>query len=196
MTSSEKPVNRHARFGLRGPYDLLRKMSHDWKRMRRYCANGRPECSFAALDFAISAWSMVDWIKEYVSHEDLKRIIGFDERGEGFSKQYYDFITKKIYKLRLCKEIANGSKHFIVSNNPDLTIKTKSSPFIRFQITSEDEIDTRYLRYYLRIREDGNLYYADEVFRKTWMSWRNFLKKEDIDQGSGEEVHLHTPEMP
>ena len=196
MLPSEKPVNRHARFGLRGPNDLLRKMAHDWKRMRRYCADGRPECSFAALDFAISAWSMVDWVKEYLPRKDLERMISFEEKSGDFSKKYYEFMLSRIYGLRLCKEIANGSKHFFVSKNPDVTIITKSSPIMRFRTSSEDILNLIGTKYYLKVKTENSTFYADDLFRKTWISWWKFLKKEGIDQRPGQEVHLHTPELP
>lgn len=81
-------------FHLQSPRDLLGKLEHDFLRMQ-----AAPLDSYAAFDFFVSAWHMLDWIH-------------FDPADPKRSEQDRQAEVKSRAILRLCAHLANGSKHF------------------------------------------------------------------------------------
>ena len=70
-------------FALRTPADMLAKLRHDYQRLKT-----NPVDSYAAWDFFVTAFHMNDWTQVRPRHSSEKKL------------------------LRVCAQIANGSKHF------------------------------------------------------------------------------------
>ncbi len=73
---------------LKSPPDLLRKIQHDFQRLRV-----APADTYAAFDFFVSAYHLLDWL-----HPN-------DEAGR-FAEENSQPL------LQVCSHIANGAKHF------------------------------------------------------------------------------------
>jgi hypothetical protein len=82
-------TRRFKGFGsLKTPIDLLQKIRHDFERLREV-----PDDIYAAFDFFVSAYHMLDWLHP---DDDTGRIA---EEG-------------KFPLLQVCSHLANGAKHF------------------------------------------------------------------------------------
>lgn len=73
---------------LRTPRDLLQKVRHDYQRLR-----SNPEDVYAAFDFFVSAYHILDWLHP----------------GDGASRKAEE---DRDLLLQVCSHIANGAKHF------------------------------------------------------------------------------------
>lgn len=76
-------------FSLKTPRDLFTKLKADHKRIE-----ADPLDTYAAFDFCVSAWHLVDW--KYPNGQDPARI---------------DFL-QRLPILRVCEHLAVGAKHF------------------------------------------------------------------------------------
>ena len=76
---------------LKTPIDLLQKIRHDFKRL-----SDAPDNVYAAFDFFVSAYHMLDWLHP---NDDAGR------RAE----------ENKCPLLQVCSHLANGAKHFEAS---------------------------------------------------------------------------------
>jgi hypothetical protein len=95
-------------FGLTSPLDLLDKLRYDFKRLK--ADEGQQAMLYTAWDFFVTAYSLVDWVK---NHKGMTRV------------QADPLYAPRIIKI--CGDIANGSKHFHL-DNPNPTAKTHSAP--------------------------------------------------------------------
>ena len=102
----QKPIET-ARFQMEGPGDLLRKLNYDLQRIAT--AKKRSHAAFAVFDFATTAWSIADWSWEAVKvrRSDLTKTLFLDS-----------LFLKAIPEMEVCRLIATGAKHFIVSKDP------------------------------------------------------------------------------
>jgi hypothetical protein len=73
---------------LKTPLDLLQKIKHDFKRL-----GDDPGNTYAAFDFFVSSYHMIDWLHPNDRH-------GRDSEEKG------------CLLLQICSHIANGAKHF------------------------------------------------------------------------------------
>jgi len=79
-------------FRLQTPPDLLSKLRHDFGRLEK-----DPLDEYAAFDFFVTAYHLLDWIypdAEDVHNRDIRRQVEQDNA-----------------LLQVCSHIANGSKH-------------------------------------------------------------------------------------
>jgi len=80
-------------FQLRGPQDLLDKLRHDYRRL-----NDNPQDAYAAFDFFVTASHMHEWWLRYGA------------------KWEPPTDPKEAAIFRLCGEVGNGAKHFVLEN--------------------------------------------------------------------------------
>ena len=96
-------------FGLTSPRDLLDKLMYGFKRLK--ANEGQQAMLYTAYDFFVTAYSLVDWAKK---HKPMT------------SAQAATLYDKMIIKI--CGDIANGSKHFRRDKPPKTTLKPHSAP--------------------------------------------------------------------
>jgi hypothetical protein len=96
-------------FGLTKPHDLLDKLMYDLKRLKADA--GQQAMLYTAYDFFVTTYSLVDWEK---NHKQMT------------SAQATTLYNQMIIKI--CADIANGSKHFRRDKEPKTTLKTHSAP--------------------------------------------------------------------
>jgi hypothetical protein len=76
-------------FALKTPRDLFAKLESDFERVKR-----DPVDSYAAFDFCVSAWHLVDW--KFPDAQDPARFA----------------FLQRFPILRICEHLAVGAKHF------------------------------------------------------------------------------------
>jgi hypothetical protein len=96
-------------FGLTSPRDLLDKLMYDFKRLK--ADEGRQAMLYTAYDFFVTAYSLVDWEKKHKHMTSAQ------------ATTLYDSMI-----IKICGDIANGSKHFRRDRPPTTTMKTHSAP--------------------------------------------------------------------
>ena len=92
-------------FGLSDSRDILEKLR--WELDTLFCRvrHDIRVCQYHAFNCAITAWHVTDWLWEDMS-EKLKR-----ERHWSTCKEFQNYVSEECPELKLCREIANGSKH-------------------------------------------------------------------------------------
>jgi hypothetical protein len=92
-------------FGLTSPLDLLDKLVYDFERLK--AEEGKQAVLYTAYDFFVTAYSIVDWVKNHKPKQ---------------------VTTPYPMIIKICGDIANGSKHFRRNRQPMTTLKTHSAP--------------------------------------------------------------------
>jgi hypothetical protein len=96
-------------FGLSRPDELLNKLEHDFQRLQ--ADDGQQMMLYTAFDFFVTAYSLVDWLQN--SGERTKAEVKV-LRGQMMTK--------------ICADLANGSKHFQLTQKPKTTLTTHAAP--------------------------------------------------------------------
>jgi len=167
--AAKTPSVETARFQMEGPGDLLPKLSHDLKRLTR--SQTRGEAAYAAFDFAVTAWSVIDW-----SWLALKK------RNTKLTKPILrDVILKNIPDLEVCRLIANGAKHFVVSDRPReietlvVSMRSKTAdPSGNGQVLSTHEA-------LALVHWNGETYACDSLFADIYVKLAQFLRTHHLD---------------
>jgi hypothetical protein len=95
-------------FGLNESDDLLNKLEHDFQRLQDDM--GQQAMLYTAFDFFVTAYSLVDWEKKY-------RVL----TPAAVAALYAPMLIK------ICADLANGSKHFQLTKPPPKTTLTTHS---------------------------------------------------------------------
>ena len=85
---------------LQTPGDLLEKMKHDLERLR-----ARPNDGYAAFDFFVAAYHMLDWVSPVPSRKA-------DIKAYGKAKARHKAITDRESLLLIAGHLADSGKHF------------------------------------------------------------------------------------
>jgi len=99
--------------------DLLQKIRHDHERLR-----SAPEDVYAAFDFFVSAYHMLDWL-----HPNEAAARKAEEEGNVL--------------LQVCSHIANGAKHFQATANTILPSQTCTRKRAHFSATPFNQTPSR-----------------------------------------------------
>jgi hypothetical protein len=97
-------------FGSNKPHELLKKLEHDFRRLQADA--GQQTMLYTAFDFFVTGYSLVDWEKKHkaLTHKALTQ--------EQVDALYQEMLIK------ICADLANGSKHFQLTNPPPKTTVT------------------------------------------------------------------------
>jgi hypothetical protein len=98
-----------AAFGLMDPAALLAKLYHDFKRLQ--ADEGQPTMLYTAFDFFVTAHSLIDWLKNSTT---------------GLTKTEVDKLRAPMI-VKICADVANGTKHFRRDKKPYTSTKTYST---------------------------------------------------------------------
>jgi hypothetical protein len=96
-------------FDLQTPQDLLRKLRHDFGRLKE-----SPVDSYAAFDFFVTAYHMLEW-----RYRDRNKP---EERTQTYEK-------KENWFLPVCRQLANGAKHFQAGGGAVKDTIVRQGPF-------------------------------------------------------------------
>jgi len=111
-------------FGLHDSRDMLEKLQ--WELNNLFCRQRHniSVCQYHAFNCAVTAWHVTDWLWQDIS-SSLELKTKLQEKIQNPLKKCKDFqryVRVDCNALRLCHQIANGSKHFLVERDPDSTI--------------------------------------------------------------------------
>lgn len=108
---------RQATLGIRSAADMLRKL--EWNLQQLNDLQGKANCEYAAVDVAMTAWHVVDWIASDV--EERKRwpriiselglnLAPTDSRKKKL-RTLQDYAVQNAQQMAIFRQIANASKH-------------------------------------------------------------------------------------
>jgi hypothetical protein len=103
-----------AAFGLMDPAALLAKLYHDFKRLQ--ADEGQQTMLYTAFDFFVTGYSLVDWITNSTS---------------GITEAERETLRAQLRSpmiVKICGDVANGTKHFRRDRKPQTTTTTHSAP--------------------------------------------------------------------
>jgi hypothetical protein len=145
-------------FSLRGPRDLLAKLKWDIEQLQLISSH-TVGYHYQAMNCAVTAWQMCDWV--YADLNESKRALFPRER------QFRDHIKAESNWLKICRELADASKHRNLKDSPSLEIGT---PLIDVFTTRNGETITQMQVY------DGNaIYSAEQVMWGAYGFWEEYL---------------------
>jgi len=106
-------------FGLENCRDLCEKLTREFKRLEN--ARDREEIADHAINFAITAWHLIDWI--WVAFERKDEYFAFTGTAKCESSKwkylsdFRKYIVEREPRLRYCGLFANSAKHLQLSND-------------------------------------------------------------------------------
>lgn len=137
MSTGDDSDGRGGWFELRDATDLLAKLRRDLRRVQE-----EPSDSFAAFDFFVTAWHLLDWLYPGRANDHVRAEVVRDEQ-----------------LLAVCQHIATGAKHFRVENRHTKSVRTTGQ-----QGTFDRTFDFTFDRVRLVLHLDGR---AAEEFGAT-----------------------------
>ena len=157
-------------FGLRDSRDILEKLRWELRNLFSRQRHDIAACQYHAFNCAVTAWHASDWLwQDLSSSPELKTKL--QEKIQQPLKtlnDFQDYVRFDCGALRLCHQIANGSKHFLVTRNPDSTISAVISDGKGYDYGNPIivEGDTRHM--------------ADKVFYEALFWFETFLREWNI----------------
>ena len=112
----EKEQDQKKTFSMSSTVDYLLKLDWEYKQMCKITDVAAPDMTYSFINFAVTAWHVVDWIKGDFGEERLMQI---GEEGQRLES----YVLQNEY-IAICREIANASKHFEITRKPNPTITT------------------------------------------------------------------------
>lgn len=104
-------------FSMETPADFMAKLR--WERRRLYAIpiSENPAFQYQAVNCAADAWHMADWVYHHLPSSEKQK----------FSKdtKFRDHIYNESRCLRICREIADATKHFDLKKKPHQDISTR-----------------------------------------------------------------------
>lgn len=159
---------RRYSFSLKTPSHLLAKLRRDFERLK---SSQELHQSDHAFNFAIAAWHMTDWVWKTTTDAQTR----FARSTLGTFQQ---MICDESEAIRLCKDLAEGSKHFAV-DKPDARAVVDSNVSATGAVLGaftlgHDKLGEEVLKIRLA---DGTSKRAEEVFAEALAYWKQFFHK-------------------
>jgi hypothetical protein len=145
-------------FEIRNSDDLLNKLKDDFNEFKNHQLSSR-----IAINCAMSAWHLTDWVFEEYNHK-----LGFEGKGSFRASLTCDSLT-------LMHDIANGSKHLKVSN-PKSGISESRLHEGDFALEDfcRDDFNVSRLELFMNNGDTVDFFYEIE---KTVDFWQEYLKE-------------------
>lgn len=188
--------NQNQTFGLKTPTDLYHKLIYDIERLRN--GSSSTAMAYAAMDCAIDATHLADWVLRAVDDDHHKRLTGtsIGQDGEVFLKGFNGKVDDRIPTLAYCRDIANRAKHVILTRSKPMDIKTgrsiKLNPPIDFRKEFPKNLTATPYAYI--IVGDEKCYVLD-LFEDAAAEWKTFLIEEGLFDHDLDD-HLNYPPDP
>ena len=131
---------------------------------------------YITFDCAVTAWSLVDRTYHDLSAEQLLRLAGETRRGTRPSTRFRHLIEVSISRLDLCRQLATGAKHFLISHRPNPNLRSRIETDIQHR-TCEDPCGQPIAAWTHRpfiTTGDGNVY-VNDLFTEIHCQWGRFL---------------------
>lgn len=164
ITSPGTPsLEQFKTFSLRGPRDLLAKLRWDIEQLQMILSE-TVGYHYQAMNCAVTAWQMCDWV--YADIRESKKAEFPRER------QFRDHIKAESNWLRICRELADASKHRKLTDSPEPDIGT---PYIDVFVTKSGEIVTQ-----MQVYDGTEIYSAEQVMWGAYYFWEEYLDKHGL----------------
>lgn len=116
-------------FGLRDSGDMINKLRWELSNLFWRQRYDIAVCQYHSFNCAVTAWHAIDWLWCDISNSQevlmkLQEETGKPLKGLG---DFQGYVRENCDALRLCHLIANGSKHFLVTRNPDPAVSAHMS---------------------------------------------------------------------
>ena len=165
-------------FGLRGPSDLLRKLSFDIRRLEH--AEYSDEARFAAFDCALASWHLVDWILNSVDDDGHLRLCG---KLRGVTRGFIEAQRSNLPLLEHCQQIANTGKHLVltlIKDDPLLHAKSSVRFHPPFDLSRPGSWGDSVARGVAVVEYAGEQHDASDFFRTVERDWSVLLEREGL----------------
>jgi len=166
-------------FGLHTPSDLLYKLQSDIDRLAEPAVVWSRHKRYAAIDCAVSCWSLVDWTLRSVTEQRRSDLCG----ARGGTRGFVETNSHRIPHLAHCQQIANAAKHLVLDRMPEdpLLSAVVSVRFDRpFQADAPETWNDLKASTYAHIVVDGVEHEAVGFFRAVQHGWARFLQDEGL----------------
>lgn len=161
--------------------DVWLKLRFDLDRLK--AARWTKELQYAALDSAIWAFHMIDWVLETVDDSAHVRLTGKSRGGKQVLEGFIETNAKALPTLPFLQQIANTGKHRVlrVSNDEPAWITGHTVRFAPpFNATDPQRKISISAVAYLRINETGEEMQVQTFFEAVLAQWEQFLKREKL----------------
>lgn len=168
-------------FGLRSSTDLYLKLVYDIERLRT--GRGTKELQYAAIDAAVTASHILDWVLKELEPEAYLRLTGLEKgkplppKDRGPIMRFIELKKETMPGINFCREIANTMKHMKLSLGSVMKGMAIGST-VKLQWTDNRITSTEAIAY-VQIKPDGEKINVIDLFQQTAEQWREFL----VDEG-------------
>ena len=135
-----------------------------------------PTSSRFAMNCALTGWHLREWIfNEYRSNRIIRDFKNINE--------FRKYLFKKCDDLKLFRDLADGSKHFLIDKRPFKVTKTEVRPS-GSELGFKNILETPTLIISFKISTVGAIVTFDDVLYVVTSFWHEFIKKElesDVD---------------
>ena len=164
-------------FGMRSAHDIFRKLCREKQRFESAGSDnaGRNNQVDAAVNFAITAWHITDWVWRRQEHELCKsfRVRSFREFQNEMRRQCPD--------LAVCDIIANAAKHGGAADKrrdrPGLETVLVAEPVAGGAAGVELIAELTDRRWSLNVRVDGKSQDLASLLASVFLFWHKFIQR-------------------
>jgi len=165
MTRQEQRAQKA--FGLRDSRDLLEKLRWELSNLFQRQRYDIAVCQYHAFNCAVTAWHMTDWLWHDInSSPTLKSKLQQKITPMNRCDEFQSYVRADCSALRLCYQIATGSKHCFMERNPDSTVEAK--------ITEGDNYGNPI------VIEGDTTHMAENLFWEALFWFKAFIREWDI----------------
>ena len=170
-------------FSLATPHHVLGKLHWEMENLQEHLRSSKNElfghlhASYMAFNFAVTAWHLCDWIWHSWAKEEQKQVMAnLDPKVQATSGNFLGTMSQRCRELRICQQIANGSKHMKYERADD-TIKAalKWKYIAREARNSRGEELPGSFVYSLLVVDNDRQRDAIEVFQTVLQFWNQQL---------------------
>jgi hypothetical protein len=146
--------------------------------------------AYCAFNCAVTAWHLADWVWKASTedqHADTLALLGTTPTGDD-EKDFGKFqtaIRKRSRPLHICRQLATGSKHMIVTRHHDPNVRAEMrwerEPARTGEIRANDPLVVDHYR--LVISDNGVERAAVNVFEDAFKDWEQFLGRWGFVEG-------------
>ncbi|MBX5160405.1 hypothetical protein HJB89_25305 [Rhizobium sp. NZLR8] len=167
-------------FGLASSTGLYLKLMFDIERLK--AGGGTKAVQYAAMDAAVTASHILDWVLNELTPDAHLRLTGLKRGAKRKRDEPGPIITfiernrNELGGIDYCRQIANSMKHMKISLGPAIngigsTVKLK---------WTENQITSAHAIAYIQIKDNGDKINIVELFEDTAEQWRGFLIEEGL----------------
>ena len=164
-------------FKMRSVDDIFRKLGNEKRRFEQaeFNGEGRADQVDAAINFAITAWHVTDWV--WGQHKRALR----EDFGVKTKREFQNKMRRECSNLAVCDVIANAAKHGGAAHEkmgrPDVETILVAHPVANDAAGVELIAVQTDLRWSLEIEVDGRRKDPLDLFNRVSFFWHKFIQK-------------------